>query len=162
VSAAKAAPSDPMSLWTADISTLSLPTRMANATARLGVATVGDLLGELLDAGDGHVRLADVIATLPTASGEPSTRVKGMLANQLGARRAGECVVRVDDEAAVAPNLPDLALIETPDKGMPLHWPQRIWKQTSGSTRSPSASAAHLSCLLAPDQAACPGRCSPT
>jgi len=45
---------------------------------------------------------------------------------------------------------------------MPLHWPQRIWKQTSGSTRSPSASAAHLSCLLAPDQAGCQGRCSPT
>lgn len=68
--------------------------------------TQREVLAELLEAGGGRARVADVIAALPTASGEPPTRVKvGMLANQLGARLAGDYVVRWDDEAAGVPSL---------------------------------------------------------
>lgn len=88
--------------------------------------TQREVLAELLDAGAGRVRLADVIAALPTASGEPSTRVKvGMLANQLGARLAGDYVVRVDDEAAGAPSLRDVA------EGARA-WAERVPEKASG------------------------------
>ncbi len=71
--------------------------------------TQREVLAELLDQGAGRVRVADVIAALPTASGEPSTRVKvGLLANQLGARLVGDCVVRQDEDPAGAPSLRDV------------------------------------------------------
>ena len=71
--------------------------------------TQREALAELLEEGAGRVRVADVIAALPTASGEPSTRVKvGMLANQLGARLAGDYVVRLTDESAGVPSLRDV------------------------------------------------------
>ncbi len=87
--------------------------------------TQREVLGELLDAGDGRVRLADVIAALPTANGEPSTRVKvGMLANQLGARLAGDYVVRVDDEAGV----PSLRGVAAGVRG----WVERVPEKAAG------------------------------
>ena len=71
--------------------------------------TQREVLAELLDAGSGRVRVAEAIAALPTASGEPSTRVKvGMLASQVGARLVGDEVVRHDDDAVAIPSLRDL------------------------------------------------------
>ncbi len=92
----------------------------------LGLATWGEtrtktqreVLEELLDAGEGRVRVADVVAALPTASGEPTTRVKvGMLANQLGARLAGQFVVRMDESG-----VPSLRAVPAEDRA----WVEKV------------------------------------
>jgi len=73
--------------------------------------TQREVLEELLDAGEGRARVADAIAALPTASGEPTTRIKvGMLAHQVGARLAGDFVVRLDPSGA--PSLRELPSVE--------------------------------------------------
>lgn len=80
--------------------------------------TQREVLEDLLDAGEGRARVADVIAALPTASGEPTTRLKvGMLANQLGARLAGEWVVRLDESG-----VPSLRTVPGPER----EWVEKV------------------------------------
>jgi len=85
--------------------------------------TQREVLEELLDAGGGRALVADAVAALPTASGEPIPRVRlGMLAAQVGARLAGDTLVR---ESPLPPSVEHVTateeswLVRVPEKAVP-------------------------------------------